>query len=137
MTEIAAGVWAFDRAVRFASRVFLSFSYTSSEASHAKKFPSIKCATALVSSLDATSSKYTRLRITLPASRLRLPGQSRLPGGIAAGDDIRVTIPRLQWVGEHPSPSLPLGCSRTRQLKATLTFSSRPKPESHARCLNW
>ncbi len=23
-------------------------------------------------------------------------------GGIAAGDDIRITVPRLQWVGEHP-----------------------------------
>lgn len=23
-------------------------------------------------------------------------------GGIGGGDDIRITIPRLQWVGEHP-----------------------------------
>lgn len=73
---------------------------------------------------------YTRVRIQVPTSRLRLPPAPSpassssyfdLESGdkhrcakflrshsvlgaarIGAGDDIRITIPKLQWVGDHP-----------------------------------
>lgn len=59
----------------------------------------IKCATAQIRSYG---KEYSRLRISVPSSKLRLADQHGLMTGIAGGDDIRITIPRLQWVGEHP-----------------------------------
>lgn len=87
---------------------------------------------------------YTRLRIQVPTSRLRLasrPSKSRLdsatelekgarqwlglspshlhdpsmPGvvRIGAGDDIRITIPRLQFVGDHPFSVFAVGRCKT------------------------
>lgn len=103
MTELAAAFWAFDRVVRWASRIYLTFSFGSrSKVSSEKGSCVIKCASAQMRSFSATAD-YTRLRISVPASKLRFADQPQpLIQGIAAGDDIRVTIPRLQWVGEHP-----------------------------------
>ena len=102
MTEIAAGVWAFDRAARIISRVWLSFYSPRFGGKAVERNTSlVKCATGQIRALGSTS-EFTRLRITIPATRLRIEDQPRLLGGIAAGDDIRITIPRLQWVGEHP-----------------------------------
>ncbi|SPO25052.1 related to FRE4 - Ferric reductase [Ustilago trichophora] len=102
MTEISAAVWAFDRAARFASRIYLSFFLPRLSTSNAKQGSSlIKCASGGIRAYGS-NSEYTRLRISVPASRLRLTNQPKLLGGIAGGDDIRITIPRLQWVGEHP-----------------------------------
>lgn len=87
---------------------------------------------------------YTRVRIQVPASRLRLaPSASSslvssymnledatkqcstsssrsfcngpmLAGArIGAGDDVRITIPRLQWVGDHPFSVFAVGRCKT------------------------
>lgn len=107
MTEIAAAVWAFDRIVRFAARIYLSFSLGSSPSAVAKDGSQqgsylLKCATGQIRAFGVNAD-YTRLRISVAASKLCLAGQSQgLMRGIAAGDDVRITIPRLQWVGEHP-----------------------------------
>ncbi|SPO30199.1 related to FRE3 - Ferric reductase, reduces siderophore-bound iron prior to uptake [Ustilago trichophora] len=103
MTELAAAFWAFDRVVRWVSRVYLTFSFESrSNVSSEKGSSVIKCASAQIRAFSAAAD-YTRLRISVPASKLRLADQPQpLIQGIAAGDDIRVTIPRLQWLGEHP-----------------------------------
>lgn len=98
LTEIAAAVWAFDRVARLASRIYLSFS---SPRMNGRGSSLITCATGEIRTYGS-NSQYTRLRISVPASKLRLANQPRLIGGIAGGDDIRITIPRLQWVGEHP-----------------------------------
>ncbi|CBQ70226.1 related to FRE4-Ferric reductase [Sporisorium reilianum SRZ2] len=100
LTEITAVLWTFDRLVRFANRMWLSFS--SPRLSTSSKKPAsalIKCASAQIRSYG---KEYSRLRISVPSSKLRFADQHRMMGGIAGGDDIRVTIPRLQWVGEHP-----------------------------------
>ncbi|GAC94347.1 likely ferric reductase [Pseudozyma hubeiensis SY62] len=56
---------------------------------------------------------YTRLRISVPASKLRFADQPpTLFRGVAAGDDVRITIPRLQWVGEHPFTVFATGISK-------------------------
>lgn len=103
LTEIAAAIWAFDRVVRFAIRIWLSFSSprlaTSSATTPGGSL--IKCATAQIHTYGS-DSEYTRLRISVPSCKLRLANQKSLFGGIGGGDDIRITIPRLQWVGEHP-----------------------------------
>lgn len=105
MTEIAAGVWAFDRLMRFAARFYLSFSLPprALTATGGKQTTSlVECAQGQIQAFGATAD-YTRLRISVPANRLRIAGQVQgFMQGIAAGDDIRITIPRLQWVGEHP-----------------------------------
>lgn len=99
MTEIAACVWAFDRLFRWINRIYLSFS--SPRLAVEPSSALIQCASGQIRSFG-TTAEYTRLRISVPASKLRLAHQPRLMGGIAAGDDIRITVPRLQWVGEHP-----------------------------------
>lgn len=99
MTEIAACVWAFDRVVRFASRIYLSFS--SPRLISKDDLSLVKCASGQIRSYG-TSAEYALLRISVPASKIRLAHQPRFVGGIAAGDDIRITVPRLQWLGEHP-----------------------------------
>lgn len=102
ITEISASIWAFDRFARLVSRIYLSFSSPRLTSSSSEKGSAlVKCATGEISTFGCDSN-YTRLRISVPASKLRLANQSRLMSGIAAGDDIRITIPRLQWVGEHP-----------------------------------
>ena len=102
LTEISAAIWAFDRAARFVSRFYLSFSFPRRGAASSKQGSAlISCATGTVRAFG-TNSQYTRLRIAVPSSKLRLTDKPKLMGGIAGGDDIRITIPRLQWVGEHP-----------------------------------
>ncbi|KAJ9479873.1 Ferric reductase transmembrane component 3 [Pseudozyma hubeiensis] len=101
MTEIAAAMWAFDRAVRLGVRIWLSFSATRHAASTLKSGSRlIKCATADICTYGQ-DAEYSKLRISIPASKLRLDNKHSLLGGIAAGDDIRITIPRFQ-LGEHP-----------------------------------
>lgn len=105
MAEIAAAVWAFDRVARFTIRFYLSFSLSKdADSSKGNKHSSgmIKCAAGQIYAYGA-NAEYTRLRISVPVSKLRLVGQPQaFMRGIAAGDDIRITVPRLQWVGEHP-----------------------------------
>ncbi|EST09089.1 Ferric reductase transmembrane component-like domain protein [Kalmanozyma brasiliensis GHG001] len=99
MTEIAAVLWAFDRLVRWIGRIYLSFS--SPRLTSKNDSSLVKCASGRIQSFG-TSAEYAMLRISVPASKIRLAHQPRFIGGIAAGDDIRITVPRLQWVGEHP-----------------------------------
>ncbi|TKY85291.1 hypothetical protein EX895_006371 [Sporisorium graminicola] len=101
LTEVAAIVWGFDRLVRFANRVWLSFSSPrlTKTMSEKPKSALIECATAQIRSYG---KEYSRLRISVPSSKLRFGDQQGSKVGIAGGDDIRITIPRLQWVGEHP-----------------------------------
>ena len=100
ITEISAVFWAFDRLVRFVNRMWLSFSSPRLSATAEKPQAAlIKCASAQIRSCG---QKYSRLRISVPSSKIRLPEQHGIMGGIAGGDDIRITVPRLQWVGEHP-----------------------------------
>ena len=109
MTEIAAAMWGFDRATRFVTRIYLSFSLPLLSSDKAKRTKAlVQCATGEICSIGSNPN-YTQLRISVPASKLRLPHQHKLLGGIAAGDDIRITIPRLQWVGEHPFTVFAIG----------------------------
>ncbi|KAJ1032372.1 hypothetical protein NDA16_000399 [Ustilago loliicola] len=102
ITEISAAIWAFDRFARLVSRIYLSFSSPRLSSSTSEQGSAlVKCATGEIRAYGS-NSEYTRLRISVPASKLRLSNQHRLMSGIAGGDDIRITIPRLQWVGEHP-----------------------------------
>lgn len=102
MTEVAAAMWAFDRAVRLGVRIWLSFSATRHAALTMNSGSRlIQCATAEICTYGQ-DAEYSKLRISVPASKLRLHNKHSLLGGIAAGDDIRITIPRLQFVGEHP-----------------------------------
>ncbi|GAC93925.1 likely ferric reductase [Pseudozyma hubeiensis SY62] len=122
--ELSAALWAFDRLVRLLGRVAMSLSWRYADGAGATRKAELK---------SYGDGAYTRLRIQVPASRLRLvstPSESRSdssmelgkgprqwfglshsrlrfhPGSgivrIGAGDDIRITIPRLQWFSDHP-----------------------------------
>ncbi|TKY89359.1 hypothetical protein EX895_001890 [Sporisorium graminicola] len=117
MTELAAIMWAFDRVVRLAVRFYLSFSLASRSdrsASTKKGLTVIECAQGQIRAFGINSN-YVRLRISVPVNKLRFvdqPRQQSLFGGVGAGDDIRVTIPRLQWVGEHPFTVFAVGLNK-------------------------
>ncbi|KAJ9480426.1 Ferric/cupric reductase transmembrane component 2 [Pseudozyma hubeiensis] len=113
MTELAAAFWAFDRVIRWAARMYLSFSFGSrSTASSRKGAAMIVCASAQIQAYGVDAD-YTRLRIAIPASKLRFADQPpSLNRGVAAGDNVRITIPRLQWVGEHPFTVFATGTSK-------------------------
>lgn len=103
MTELSAAFWAFDRVIRLATRLYFSMHWVEA------KGP--KCASAHV---RAVGSRYMCLRIELPLSRLRFQGPIDATAGlnmltIGAGDDIRITVPRVQLVGEHPFTVLRTG----------------------------
>lgn len=120
--ELSAAFWAFDRTVRLLGRVVMSISWRYADGSGATRKAELT---------TYSDGAYTRMRIQVPASRLLLstaspsprltsffdleddtkPARRRLASPdnsllnlvrIGAGDDIRITIPRLQWVGEHP-----------------------------------
>ncbi|SNX81814.1 related to FRE3 - Ferric reductase, reduces siderophore-bound iron prior to uptake [Melanopsichium pennsylvanicum] len=103
MTELAAAFWGFDRVVRWIMRIYLSFSFGSRSTALSREInPSIRCTSAQIQAYGAKPD-YCRLRITVPASKIRVVNEAQpLIQGVAAGDDIRITIPRMQWVGEHP-----------------------------------
>lgn len=113
MTELAAAFWVFDRVIRWAARIYLSFSFGSrSTVSSRKGVAIIECASAQIQAYGVDAD-YTRLRIAVPASKLRFADQQpSLIRGVAAGDDVRITIPRLQWVGEHPFTVFATGTSK-------------------------
>lgn len=133
--ELTAAFWAFDRTVRLLGRVAMSLSWRYADGAGAMRKAELT---------SYANGAYTRMRIQVPASRLRLPsvrsshqltscfdleddtkrGCSRLPkllandsvpevARIGAGDDIRITVPRLQWVGEHPFSVFAVGRCKT------------------------
>lgn len=110
MTEMSAAIWAFDRLVRFINRLYLSFTCPRLSL-QSSSTALIRCTSAQLQSIG-TDAEYTQLRISVPASKLRLSHQLPLLGGIAAGDDIRITIPRLQWLGEHPFTVFAVGACK-------------------------
>ncbi|KAJ9479872.1 putative Ferric reductase transmembrane component 3 (putative) [Pseudozyma hubeiensis] len=133
--ELTAALWAFDRLVRLLGRVAMSLSWRYADGAGATRKAELK---------SYGDGAYTRLRIQVPTSRLRLasrPSKFRLdsatelekganqwlglspshlrdtsmPGvvRIGAGDDIRITIPRLQFVGDHPFSVFAVGRCKT------------------------
>lgn len=135
MIELTAAFWAFDRTIRLVGRVAMSLSWRYADGSGALRKAELT---------SYGKGAYIRMRIQVPASRLRLPPTTssssltsyinledeskRRDGGlsrslanssvlgvarIGAGDDVRITIPRLQWVGEHPFSVFAVGRCKT------------------------
>ncbi|SPO25053.1 related to FRE6 - Ferric reductase [Ustilago trichophora] len=133
--ELTAIFWAFDRIVRLLGRIAMSLSWRYADGAGAMRKAELT---------SYGNGAYTRMRIQVPASRLRLPNDTSSSSlasymdledetkqhlgsisrslssssvlGIArigAGDDIRITIPRLQWVGEHPFSVFAVGRCKT------------------------
>ncbi|SPO22892.1 related to FRE6 - Ferric reductase [Ustilago trichophora] len=133
--ELTAIFWAFDRTVRLLGRIAMSLSWRYADGAGAMRKAELT---------SYGNGAYTRMRIQVPVSRLRLPndasssslasyidfedetkqrlgsisrslGDSSLLGfaKIGAGDDVRITIPRLQWVGEHPFSVFAVGRCKT------------------------
>ena len=96
LAEISAVAWAVDRGLRLVNRFITSFRFNS------KDKPLIKPTRA---TLTFIGNDVMRMRIALPRSRVRLPHQAlsiSVTGAIGAGDDIMLTVPRIQLVGDHP-----------------------------------
>lgn len=94
MSELSAAFWAFDRVVRLATRAYFSL--------HCKRSRLPNCAVAHVREVG---TRYISLRIELPLSRLRIQSDtagSHIGLRVGPGDDIRLTVPRVQLFGEHP-----------------------------------
>ncbi|SNX82199.1 related to FRE6 - Ferric reductase [Melanopsichium pennsylvanicum] len=133
--ELTAAFWAFDRTLRLLGRAAMSLSWRYADGAGAMRKAELT---------SYGNGAYTRMRIQVPASRLRLPpnsscfsitanvdledetkrGRGRFSrtlretsvlgiARIGAGDDIRITIPKLQWVGEHPFSVFAVGRSKS------------------------
>ncbi|KAJ1032373.1 hypothetical protein NDA16_000400 [Ustilago loliicola] len=122
--ELTAAFWAFDRAVRLIGRVVMSLSWRYADGAGATRkaeltsygdgayirmriqvpatrlnLPEWRPSSSLSSSIDfgqdVEQHRDGRCNLLRKSSSL---GTAK----IGAGDDIRITIPKLQWVGEHP-----------------------------------
>ncbi|TKY85290.1 hypothetical protein EX895_006370 [Sporisorium graminicola] len=119
--EMTAAFYAFDRIIRILGRIIMSLSWRYADGAGATRKAELT---------SYGGGAYTRLRIQVPISRLRLPPASSPSSSssyvdlesddkhsvaeslrsnsvlgvarIGAGDDVRITIPKLQWVGDHP-----------------------------------
>lgn len=93
-TLASAAFWAFDRILRLLNRCYQSFRPKEGGVARA--------------SISVLTKEIVRLRITMPASRIVLPTKCHsetapsVPARIAAGQSIGLTIPCLQWMGDHP-----------------------------------
>ncbi|PWN54246.1 hypothetical protein IE53DRAFT_376654 [Violaceomyces palustris] len=101
MIEISAVLWGLDRLLRLTNRYVTSIHLKRSEGKVVKKLTEAE--------VDFLSGgKVARLRIAMPSWRVR---PTKFGGNeesldwiprIGAGDSIMLTIPRLQFVGDHP-----------------------------------
>ncbi|KAL9935553.1 hypothetical protein V8E36_005901 [Tilletia maclaganii] len=93
LTEISAAAWAFDRTLRAANRIWTSC--------RIRKHGYVSTAT-----LTTHGEGLIRLRITLPLSRVQLPGDSLTAHDviprIAPGHSVRILVPRVQFFSDHP-----------------------------------
>ncbi|GHJ83641.1 hypothetical protein NliqN6_0043 [Naganishia liquefaciens] len=94
ITLASAAFWAFDRILRLLNRVYQSLRSVRGGICRA--------------SISALTKEIVRLRITMPKSRIVLPTECHLitsasvPARISAGQSIGLSIPDIQWVGDHP-----------------------------------
>ncbi|CBQ70227.1 related to FRE6-Ferric reductase [Sporisorium reilianum SRZ2] len=122
--ELTAGFYAFDRAVRILGRIIMSLSWRYADGAGATRkaeltsygegaytrlriqVPASRLRLAPSPSSSSSSSyfdledegKQPKHRISDSLRDSATLGVAR----IGAGDDIRITIPKLQWVGDHP-----------------------------------
>ncbi|KAJ1591245.1 hypothetical protein NDA11_007535 [Ustilago hordei] len=122
--ELTAAFWAFDRTVRFLGRVVMSLSWRHADGAGATRkaeltsyakgayirmriqipasrlcLPPLTVSTSLDSSLELGKNMKHCCNVatgSLPNAVLFRTAK------IGAGDDIRISVPKLQWVGEHP-----------------------------------
>lgn len=124
VSELTAAFWALDRAFRIFGRMVMSLSWRYADGTGATRkaeltsygngayirmrtqipasrlhLPTSPASSSLASSFDLDDDGNSRLSGL--ASLLRSSTVLN-PAKIGAGDDIRITIPKLQWVGEHP-----------------------------------
>jgi hypothetical protein len=94
-TIASAAFWAFDRVIRLLNRFYHSL--------RARRE-----GWAARASITVLTKEVILLRISVPASHIVLPTQSpaelepSTPARISAGQSIGLTVPCLQWMGDHP-----------------------------------
>lgn len=94
-TIASAAFWAFDRVTRLLNRFYHSLRPD-------------KGGLVAKASITLLTKGVIRLRITVPESHTVLPTESpvelepSIPERISAGQSIGLTVPCLQWMGDHP-----------------------------------
>ncbi|KAJ9116298.1 hypothetical protein QFC22_004738 [Naganishia vaughanmartiniae] len=88
--KASAALWAFDRTIRFANQTYHSYRSSNDQ-------------TILHATVTAFPSNHIRLRIPVALDRIALCGDSSTGiWKIAAGRHVRLTVPSIQFVGDHP-----------------------------------
>ncbi|EST10226.1 FAD-binding 8 [Kalmanozyma brasiliensis GHG001] len=136
--ELTAGFWAFDRAIRLVGRVVMSISWRYADGAGTTRKAELTSYGDGAYIRVRIQVPLSRLRLppsattSLTGSWIDLEDESKGRGGrrvnspsnaslldfarIGAGDDIRISVPRLQWVGDHPFSVFAVGrCKNGRR----------------------
>lgn len=133
--ELSAAFWAFDRSVRLVGKICMSFSWRYCDAAGPMRRALLTCygegayiglrIEVPASRLRLTDSARFSALSSCPREEDMKERQPRSPlsslcsssaferGRIGAGDDVRITIPKLQWVGGHPFSVLAVGLCKS------------------------
>ncbi|KAJ9092946.1 hypothetical protein QFC19_008544 [Naganishia cerealis] len=92
LTILSAAIWAIDRLIRLMNRTYQSF------------FP-LTGRAILSGTITALPGAHIRLRVPVPLTHVVVEGDRGRRSSvwkIAAGQHVRLTVPSIQWVGDHP-----------------------------------
>lgn len=98
LIKLSASLWGFDRFVRLCLRLYYSNNFLFARFGRSPLRPCL---------IEESPADVYRVRIQLPIQMVKTDDESPASPGtlctrIAAGQSIRMLIPRIQWTGDHP-----------------------------------